>query len=420
LSSLLQALEHRVQTQFPSSNAAAQLTGILHQIGSVVPEISRLLRSTVDRADERAAFSLELFDLQTWTLRPLASALNFHWQPDPALNRFIARAVVLQMFGVAVFKYFDLSRGYWLPLTVLVVMQPDYGTTRLRAGQRAIGTVVGSLAASALLWLELPPAVVLVAMAATMFFFAFWLKRNYAIAVGFITLFVVMITETSEKVTLGFTVERTLSTLAGVVLSLGATMLFWPVWERQLYPPKLARALLANRDYLNLVVQRLQEGGGYDGPVVAAKRAAEAANSLVFASLQRIYAEPRGQRGAIESAAALANGNQRITRGVTVVAIHLQAGKPAGDPAFVRFAALADQTFSMLAATTLGTAAAASRDDLRTQIDALSFPSPDSRATWATAEYGAATQFSRCATELSAMIVAAAATDSPPDNPVVS
>jgi hypothetical protein len=411
LSSLLQALEDRVRTQLPSSNAAAQLNGILRQVGTVVPDISRLLRSTVDRADERAAFSLELFDLQTWTLRPLASALNFHWQPDPALNRFIARAVVLEMFGVAVFKHFDLSRGYWLPLTVLVVMQPDYGTTRLRAGQRAIGTIVGSLAASAFLWLNLPPAAVFVAMAVTMFFFAFWLKRNYAIAVGFITLFVVLITETSESVTIGFTVERTVATLAGVVLSLGATMLFWPVWERQLYPRHLARALLANRDYLGLIVRRLQEGGGYDGPVVEAKRTVEAANSLVFASLQRMYAEPKNQHGAIEAAAALANGNQRITRGITVVAIHLQEGAPAAVPAFAAFADLASQAFSTLAGATLGTVSADPLNELRARIDALVLPAPDTRAPLASAGYGAATQFSRCATELSAMIVAFASAD---------
>ncbi|HVU18628.1 MAG TPA: FUSC family protein [Candidatus Didemnitutus sp.] len=408
LATLLQALEDRVHSQLPSSAAAGQLTGILRQIAEVIPEVSRRLRSTVDRADERAAFSLELFDLQTWTLRPLASALNFRWQPDPALNRFIARSTVLQVFGVAIFKYYGLTRGYWLPLTVLVVMQPDYGTTRLRAGQRSLGTLIGSLAASALLALALPAWGLFLAMAGTMFAFAFWLKRNYAIAVGFITLFVVLITETSEQLTIRFTVERSVATLAGVVLALIATLVFWPVWERQVYPRYLSRALLANRDYFRWVLQRLREGGAYDAEVVAAKRAAEAANSLVFSSLQRMYADPRNQHGAIEAAAALANGNQRITRALTVIAIHLKPGIAVTAPAYVTLAELADQSFSALSETALGNATPALAG-LRPRLDALTFPAASTHAPFSPAEHGAATQLDRCATELSAMILASAA-----------
>ena len=107
---------------------------------------------------------------------------------------------------------------------------PEYGATRLRAGQRVLGTFAGSLLASLLLWLTLPPAVLLAAMAVTMFGFAFWLKRNYTIAVFFITLFVVLITEAATKVTIAFTVERLAATAAGGLLALLAAQLFWPVW----------------------------------------------------------------------------------------------------------------------------------------------------------------------------------------------
>ena len=196
-----------------------QLTFILQQIGGLIPQLSTTLRATVDRANEHAAFSVELFDLHTWTMRPLASALNFSWRPEPALVRYIARLTVLEVAGVAIFKTLNLSHGYWLPLTILVVMQPDYGSTRLRAGQRVFGTLAGGVLASLLLWLALPKAVLVTAMAVTMFWFAFFLKRNYGYAVFFITLFVVLITETSAKVTLAFTGERLGATAAGIGVS---------------------------------------------------------------------------------------------------------------------------------------------------------------------------------------------------------
>ncbi|MEJ1971686.1 MAG: FUSC family protein [Lacunisphaera sp.] len=408
LGNLLRALQDRVDTQTQHAPAAAQLADILEQIGQLIPRTQAALRATVDRVNEHVAFSLELFDLKTWTLRPLASALNFHWPPDRALVRFILRLTVLQLAGVAVMKYFDLTRGYWLPLTILVVLQPDYGTTRLRAGQRVIGTITGGLIASALLWLHPPNAVLFVAMSATLFGFAFWLKRNYAIAVFFITLFVVLITETAGSVTVAFTLERLTATLAGGLCAMIAAQLFWPVWERNLFPGILARALRANRDYLARLAEALVAGRSYDAPVIEAKRAAETANSDLFTSLQRMSADPEREQADLEAAAALANGNQRLTRYLTVVAVHL-GGPRVPDPELAGFAAVATETLERLArAAETESPDAAGFAQLRARLDALSLPViPATAGPEAKIRHGAYAQFARCATELGAMLLAA-------------
>lgn len=407
LGNLIQALQDRVLTQTDRAPDAVQLTFILQQIAQLVPQSGTALRATVDRANEHAAFSVELFDLHTWTLRPLASALTFSWRPDPALVRYIARLAVLEMAGVAIFKLLNLSHGYWLPLTVLVVMQPDYGSTRLRAGQRVFGTLAGSVLASLLLWLALPEAVLFTAMATTMFFFAFFLKRNYGYAVFFITLFVVLITETTTKVTLGFTGERLGVTAAGGLLALLAAQLFWPAWERRFFPGVLAAALRANRDYIRLLGERLAAGGGYDDEAIAHKRAAEKANSLVFASLQRMSGDPKNQQEGIEAYGALANGNQRLTRALTVVAIHLSPGTALSRPEPGRFVQTAGETLDTLAAIT-----ESSRTDdarlaaLREALASLTLHSPLGATPL---EHSVYSQFARGATELSAMLLAAQA-----------
>ena len=406
LGNLLQALQDRVVSQTHHAADGTQLQLILHQIATLLPVASQALRATVERAGEHAAFSLELFDVQTWTLRPLASALNLQWRPDSTLLRFIARATVLQLIGVAIFKYFNLTRGYWLPLTTLVVLQPDYGATRLRAGQRVLGTLGGSLAASFLLWLSLPPAVLLAALAATMFGFAFWLKRNYAIAVFFVTLFVVLITEVSAKVTIAFTVERLAATAAGGLLALLAAQLFWPVWERQRFPALLATALRANRDFLRIVGDRIVAGGAYDPVAIAGKRAAEIANSTVFSSLQRMSGDPKNQQVDLEKAATLANGNQRLTRSLTVVALHLTPGQPLLRPELGEFVRIATETVDTLtAAVEAGAPEPARLAALRSALNELSLPAPARSAS--PLEHSVYSQFARCSTELSAMLLAA-------------
>lgn len=419
LKHLIDALQARMAAQATNDSARAQLADLLRQIESQLVTAGEALRATLDRAAERAAFSLELFDVQTWTLRPLASALNFSMNVDRALVRYTARIAVLMMVGTAAFRYLALPHGYWLPFTMFVVLQPDYGSTRQRAAQRGLGTLFGSIFGSGLLWLKLSPAMLVWATAPMVFGFGFFVKRNYAVAVFFVTIFVVLLTEATGPVTLAFTAERLISTVAGAALALGAALIFWPAWERDRLPPILVRALRANRAYLDLLALRLEQGGANDAEVTVAKRAAETANSNVFSSLQRMIGDPKNQQERLEQAAALANGNQRLTRAFNVLALHLKPGAPVTHPTVAIFIKLAAEIFETLALSlenshVSNTASVA----LRQSLNSLKLPAPGliendeaRRTQWIF------TQFGRATTELSAMLLteeaASAATTAP-------
>jgi len=404
LGHLLEVLQARVRAQASDDANATQICALLRQVAQLLPGTHAALRAMIDRADERAAFSLELLDLETWSLRPLAAALHFHRKVDPALVRFTLRVAVLTMLGVAVFKYWALPHGYWLPFTVVVVLQPDYGSTRTRAAQRVLGTFAGSLVASALLWLHPPPVLLALATAATIFAFGYWVRHNYAVAVFFVTLFIVLLTEASHPVTLAFTIERLASTLAGGALALLAALFFWPVWERHRLPPILAAAVRANRTFLGLLIARLETGGGYDAAAIAAKRQAEVANSAVFSSLQRMMGDPQNQQEGLERAAAIANGNQRLTRALTIVALHLTPGAPLAAGELAAFGRLADEALAALAGTLVPAAAArpADLDRLIADLEAFAPPAADAgrRDGWVFA------QLLRAGTELTAMLLA--------------
>ena len=212
------------------------------------------------------------------------------------------------------------------------MLQPDYGATRRKALQRLVGTFGGSVLASLLLWLHPPLAGVLIATAAAAFFFGYYLKRNYGVAVIFITLFIVLLTEANGPVTIALTAERLGATVAGGALALVAALMFWPVWERNRFRPFLAAALRENGTYLHLIVTRLAAGGSYDHDVTLAKRRAETANTQVFSSLQRMIGDPKSRQDGLEQVASLANGNQRLTRGLNLLALHLTPGTPLPQP----------------------------------------------------------------------------------------
>jgi uncharacterized membrane protein YccC len=345
---LLRAVRSRL-VSYRDDAALAQLDEILGHIAAHLPTVGETLRATVRRAGERSAFSLELLDLRAVALRPLASSLNFRGAIDPALVRFTLRSAVITAIGIVAYKELHLPHGYWVPFTAIVVLQPDYGSTRRRAAQRVVGTLVGSVAASAILWLRLPLPWLMLACAATIFTFGYWLKRNYGVAVVFITLFVVLLTEATGPVSLELTLERSGATLAGGLLALLAAQLFWPMWERDRLPGIVAAALRANRDYLDILIDRVVAGRRFDHAAREAKRRVERANAALFSSINRLNGDPKNQREGLEHVAMLANGNQRIIRALNVLALHLADGSGWSDASLDRFRVLAREAFEVIA-----------------------------------------------------------------------
>jgi uncharacterized membrane protein YccC len=320
---LIKILDERlVSFNSPDANTT-QARVLLGQISELLPVVKSALADTVDHGSTRVNFPLRLPELSGLSLRSLGSWLNPVQQLDSVLVRYSLRAAVMTMLAVAIYKWFDVPRGYWIAFTVLVVLQPDYGSTRQRAGQRIAGTLAGSALGSGILWVKLPVAALICLAGVMAFCFAYFLKRRYWLAVFFVTLMLVLISEAVIPVTFGFTFSRFASTVAGGAMALVAAMFFWPKWEQEQFPTIIAAAVRANRNYLDAIAARLVAGEPFSGDAVLTKRVSERANSLASASLQRLLGEPSHQQQNVERAAALTAYNQRVTRALTVLAVNL-------------------------------------------------------------------------------------------------
>jgi uncharacterized membrane protein YccC len=245
--------------------------------------------------------------------------------------------------------------------------------------------------------------VLLVAAAVTIALFSYYVKRSYGIAVIFITLNVVLLLEAHQPVTLAVTMERLGCTLAGGTLALVAALIFWPVWEKKRFPGIMAKAFDANASYLKQVVSRLEEGMPHDEDLLLFRRSAESANSEVFSSLRRMTADPRSRREGIEEAAALANGNQRVTNALSVVTVHLNDQRTRDPETLARFREICVDAFHVL--KTGGDGLDASFEAL----ESFTLPDidPDHRDASRFREPWVYPQLARIVTELAAMILAA-------------
>ncbi len=402
---LLRVFAARIQNESSLTLYHQQLIEIVEQIAKQLPGIVETLESTVERSSERAAFTSELFDLNIWMLRPLAATLNLGQKPDGALIRYIFRLTVLTMTSVWAFQYFHLKHGYWLPFTAVVILQPDFGATRQRAGQRVAGTLAGSVVATGLLMLHPAPAMVLAIIGVAVFGFAYIVRQNYGLAIFFVTIFVVLLLESGSAGEAHVAVERVASTCAGSAFAFLAAAIFWPTWERDRLPKILARAFIANAEYL--IHLRGSSKSENEAAHEQSKRAAERAHAAVFASLRRMFGDPHNRREGIEQLAALANGNQRLTRTLNVISVGLPATANVTDPAIENFCAAGGRLLSALAEQVSQRSIAPTQlSSLARELEAAvpkitDAASEDSDRRWLIFQCG------RVATELSALAVVA-------------
>jgi uncharacterized membrane protein YccC len=229
-------------------------------------------------------------------LRDPVAILRANLAPDSAVLRHAARVALLVAGSDLVVRLGGADRGYWVPLTVLVVLRPDFATTFQRSSMRVLGTIVGLLLATGLVhWVPGGPWYLVLLV--SLFFFGLRLAGpgNLALsAVGVAGLVVVLLV--IEGIPAHTTVQlRAEDTLIGGALALLA-MVVSPLWERQLLPERLGDLLTAYRNYLAAVSDPAAGADRLQRTRMAARRARTNARS----SVERARGEPVRDRGSVE------------------------------------------------------------------------------------------------------------------------
>ncbi|HEU5386422.1 MAG TPA: FUSC family protein [Streptosporangiaceae bacterium] len=205
---------------------------------------------------------------------------------------FTLRLMVCMGVAGLVSEVIPLQRSYWVPLTVAIVLKPDFGSVFARALQRGIGTVAGAVAGAVLLvlvhgmWLLIPFAI----LAALL---PYGRSRNYGLLSTFLTPLVVVLIDLLAPVGWQLAEDRLIDTLIGCAIALLVGFAPWPmVWYSHL-PRQYAQT---GRD----MSRYLEEVLGGQGPDAAAgvssrarlRRPTYRALADLRAEFQRTMSEP--------------------------------------------------------------------------------------------------------------------------------
>lgn len=212
--------------------------------------------------------------------------------PDALLFRHCIRLCSCFALGYMVICYFELTRGYWILLTILFVCQPSFSATRQRLVQRTLGTVGGILVAVPLLSLfpGVGAQIVILLLCALVFFTQN--KVNYSWAVGFVTLFVLLAFNLQSGASQLIWQPRLFDTLLGSSLAFIAVWCIWPDWQQRHLPHLLADAMDANAHYLAAIAKQFSEGRLEHLDYRLPRKQAHLADNQLALAWQHIRVEP--------------------------------------------------------------------------------------------------------------------------------
>jgi uncharacterized membrane protein YccC len=199
--------------------------------------------------------------------------------------------------ATAVAQVSGLARGYWLPLTVLFVLRPDFGSTFTRGLQRYAGTALGVVLAT-LITAALHPGPYALATLITVLSFVVSavLYANYGLFTLSITAFVIFfVAYAGVHDEFATALDRLLDTTIGATITLGIFAL-WPTWERVLLPDTTADLIEADRVYVRALLSSWFDDGKGRDAVADARARARLARTNTEASVQRALLDPSARR----------------------------------------------------------------------------------------------------------------------------
>lgn len=208
--------------------------------------------------------------------------------------RHALRLSVTLAAAAILYKTLPLQRGYWIPLTVVIVLRPDFTGTLTRGLILSAGTLLGAALVDLLIAAVHPGPWGLVVLVAVLMFAALVVfQASFAVYTVLLTGYIVSLVDLAGTPPLVAAAARAENALIGAGLAMAAILL-WPAWERAQAPQHLADLLEAEGHYTLLILR------GYLDPATLNQAEARRcrlktrlARSNAEASVQRSLSEPK-------------------------------------------------------------------------------------------------------------------------------
>ena len=333
----LEALIHEqkvLRTRLREGNIVAQIYDFEALVS--VRKIITILQGLTEKAHQDAQIIQDLHQGKEGSLlklelyRPIQprvsvlSVLKNNLTFDSTLFRHALRLALVTTLAQLIAYASHVPNGYWITITAVVALKPDFGSTTQTTVQRVLGTTLGGLIGIAIVVQIHQPlligACLLVLLVAAMAV----RPLSYSLFILLLTPVVILLLNVTGRGGWEIGVVRAADSLAGGALALFGSYLLFPSWEKQQVARQLRTSINANLAYFQEVA-RLYANFDLDLPAKALSHSyhlAAVENANAATAVQRRLGEPRHVQGEVEPMNTALFYLRRFFNSLTTLAEH--------------------------------------------------------------------------------------------------
>ncbi|PKA98817.1 putative membrane protein (TIGR01666 family) [Flavobacteriaceae bacterium MAR_2009_75] len=234
------------------------------------------------------------------------------------------RLAVITIIGYGLGSFLEFQNPYWILLTIIVIMRPSYGLTKKRTKERIVGTLIGALLATGIVFFITHPYV-FGALGITSLVMAFSLvQKNYRISAVFITLSVIFIYGILRPDILTVIQYRIFDTVFGAALSFMAILWLWPSWSFSKIEESVIKSLTANRVFLERIISFYEKKGSIPIEYNMARKQAFNETSNLSSAFQGMAQEPSSKQKKFEKTYELVVLSHRFLSSLSSLSGYIQ------------------------------------------------------------------------------------------------
>ncbi len=257
-----------------------------------VATIERILRNLFEAAGPEGKDRTRFITQQDYDLK----LLRENFSSESTFYKHSLRITLTFLIGFLVGKAFEFENFYWILLTIVVIMRPNYGLTKERTKHRIAGTVTGAIIAVSVIFLTQNTTLYsILAIVSLLLSFSF-LQKNYKASAMFITLSVVFLYSILVENALELISYRVIDTFTGAALSYLANLLFWPSWEFLHIRKYLLHAIEASSLYLIEIDRLYHHKSTLETSYKLSRKNAFLEIGHLNAAFQRMTQEPKSKQ----------------------------------------------------------------------------------------------------------------------------
>ena len=205
------------------------------------------------------------------------------------------RVCMVCLIGFVIAKFIAIGHhGYWVLLTIIVILKPGYSLSKQRNYQRLVGTIAGGVIGIGILLLVPDKQVQFILLVILMIGTYSFLRLYYIVSVIFMTPYVLIL---FKFLGVGFVVkERIVDTIIGSSIAFIASYLVFPSWEFEQIQQSMGEVLNANVNYLMRIAESMFGKKTVVADYKLSRKDVFVKSANLSAAFERMTSEPKSKQ----------------------------------------------------------------------------------------------------------------------------